>query len=163
MLAAIVVALLTGTFLNLYGPYGQLEALTGLEPPEERVAGSTRQIGEFLTALGEPGRALYARALWWDFLVALVVPAALALSVLWLVHRLPPVWGFLRWLVLIPVGFAVADVAENALLLMALASFPEAASSWTATAASAKLMLGLASIPIVAVLGVMCVLLRGGR
>ena len=66
-------------------------------------------------------------------------------------------------LVLIPVGFAVADVAENALLLMALASFPEAASSWTATAASAKLMLGLASIPIVAVLGVMCVLLRGGR
>lgn len=163
MLAAILVALLTGALLTLYGPYGQLEALTGLEPPEERVAGSTRLIGEFLTALGEPGRELYARALWWDFLVALVVPAALALAVLWLVHRLPPIWAFLRWLVLIPIGFAVADVAENALLLLALAAYPEPASPLTATAASIKLMLGLSSIPIVAVLGVMTLLLREKR
>lgn len=163
MLAVIVAAVLAGIVLNQFGPYSQLEALAGLEPPEERVAGTAAEIGEFFAALGEPGRALYTRALWWDFVLALLLPAALALTVLWLVHRLPEVWRFLRWLVLIPMGFAVADVVENILLLSALASFPEAAPAWAATVAGAKLTLGLSSIPIVAVLGVMSLLLRRGR
>ena len=93
----------------------------------------------------------------------LLLGAALALTVLWLVHRLPEVWSFLRWLALIPIGFAVADVVENILLLIALRSFPDAAPSWAATVTSVKLTLGLSAIPIVAVLGVMCLLLRGGR
>ena len=163
MLAAIVAAVLAGILLNVFGPYSQLEALTGLQPPEERVAGTAGEIGEFLSALGEPGRAIYDRALWWDFVLALLLGAALALTVLWLVHRLPEVWSFLRWLALIPIGFTVADVVENILLLIALRSFPDAAPSWAATVTSVKLTLGLSAIPIVAVLGVMCLLLRGGR
>jgi hypothetical protein len=163
VLAAIVAAVLAGTLLTLFGPYSELEALAGVEPPEERVAGTAQEIDEFLAVLGESGRAVFARALWWDFLVALLVPAAVALTVMWLVHRLPVVWRFLRWLVLIPAGFAVADVVENVLLLLAVASFPETASPWAATATTVKLTLGLASIPIVAVLGVMSLLLRSGR
>ncbi len=164
VLAVVVLAVLVFALSAVIGPASQLGALTGgLEPPEERVGGSTSEIGVFLEALGEPGRAVYTRALWWDMLNAVLVPAALGLTILWLVQRLPSVWRFLRWLALIPVAVAVADLAENVLLLAAVASFPEAAPAWAPGVTTVKLTMGLAAIPIVAVLAVMSLLLRGGR
>src|SRR5688572_6532066 len=99
---------------------GGLHSLSGVSAPRSPGAGTAGEIGEFFSALGEPDRAIYHRALWWDFVLAILLGAALVLTVLWLVHRLPEVWSFLRWLALIPIGFAVADVVENILLLTAL-------------------------------------------
>ncbi len=164
VLFVLAVTLAVGGAIVVLGPYGQLTAASGgLEPPETRVGATMAEIAAFLQGLGPDGRGLYTRALWWDFLNALLIPGALGLVILWLVHRLPDAWNFLRWLVAIPAGVAVADVLENALLLTAVAAFPGPASDWVPAVTTTKLTLGLTSVPVVIVLAVMALLLKGSR
>ncbi|MBK8003489.1 MAG: hypothetical protein IPK12_05965 [Gemmatimonadetes bacterium] len=120
---AVTAALLGGALVIFSGPYQAVRAAAGRALPEELSTGPAA-VTEFLTALGEAGRARYATFQYLDFLNPVLLPIALALLLLWLAARarLPGRLG--RALLLVPLTLALADLGENLLLLGAISRYP---------------------------------------
>lgn len=144
-LALALAAFFLAGWLAAFGPYDELRALMAPRLPlEEQPADSPAQLQALLQALGESGRAAYRRQLAWDLLLVAANATWLGLWLLTLLRRLlpgPRSRPLALGLTALP---CAADLAEDALLAIALRSFPDlppTLAPLVATATAAKLHL----------------------
>ena len=116
-----------GTALFRRSPYETVKALLdGASLPEETITSSER-LAEILGALDASGRALYLEFQLWDVLNPILMGAAGAMLLGWLVKRSRRSSTRWRFVVLLPVALLVADLLENVILSAAVGAFPERA------------------------------------
>ncbi|HWA17248.1 MAG TPA: hypothetical protein VG817_12485, partial [Gemmatimonadales bacterium] len=104
-LAAFVVLLLSliGTFL--LGPAASLRGLAGGQwQPDLAFLATPSMLDQYLRAVGEAGRQLYARAEWFDFGNAILVAVSGRMVLRWLASLLPADARWPRWLMLLPLA-----------------------------------------------------------
>lgn len=121
-----LVAAMAGTAVMLvliFGPLGlpgRIKFLYKVRLPETRWSYSHRSIEEFASKTKEQGIRTYRRQLRWDILFALLFSASLValIDALWGRSLDADQAGF-RWVVWIPAVYAVFDLAEDVVLLIA--------------------------------------------
>ena len=102
----------------------QTGKLNGATPPEIHPFGyASAQVHDFLAAVGSAGRGWYATYQLIDGFLILGLTGALVSLNRWGLARLVNP-GILRSMVLLPAGYAMADLAEDGALLLILRGFP---------------------------------------
>lgn len=127
--AAIAVAAFgtAGTYLFRLSPYERVKArLDGASLPEETIT-SPGRFAEVMAALDASGRELYLQFQAWDLLNPVLMGAAGAMVLGWLVGRSRRSRSRWRLVVLLPVVLLGADLLENGIIAMAVAAYPERA------------------------------------
>lgn len=152
--AFLVVVWIVGTALLMtVGPYADLDPFrTQASIPEETPGIDSADVANFLSILGPTGRALYARAQWFDFLTPLLFGAAAISALAWASARLrltPVTRGVLLALPLLAV---LAELIENSLLLSAVGRYPEPGMLANIVGPLAGAKLGLFAVTVASVL-----------
>lgn len=120
---------LGGTLLFRLSPYDALKArLDGASLPEEAIT-SPERVAEVLEALGAAGRESYLHFQVWDLLNPILIGAASAMLLGWLLKRGQRTGSSWRFVVLLPVALLVADLLENLVISVAVGSFPDRAAT----------------------------------
>jgi hypothetical protein len=159
-LATLTLLLLSlgGTFL--LGPAAQLRRLSSQLQPDLAFLATPSMMDVYLRTLGETGRQLYARAEWFDFANALMVPLAGAVVIRWLATQLPADVRWPRLLMLLPILAGTLDIVENALILRTLGAYPALSPSILPWITSVKLLLILGTLLSIAALAAIALRLR---
>lgn len=154
-LLAVVALLIGGSALFRLGPYATVKnATTSPTLPEEAVT-SPAALTAFLTELDEPTRAAYARFQAWDLFNLVLFGTAGVMLLGWMLKRAGLGETGWRWLIVLPLGLMVADLAENGLLSLAIAHFPDsiatsAALPWVTGTKFAVVMVMFLALPVLA-------------
>lgn len=128
-LAALGTLLIGGFLLFQLGPYAEVKRASESPLLPEETITSPAALTEFLKTLDPPTQDAYARFQLWD-LMNLALFGTMGVFVLaWLLRVAMLERSALRWMLILPIAVVVFDVAENVVLAVAIASFPEVASS----------------------------------
>ena len=100
--------------------------------PEQQLGLGPQQLAEFLDAIGVEGRAAYLQFQRLDLLWPVLIGAAAALTIAWLLKRSGTTSGLVSVLPFAPVVVLVAEVSENMVLTRATRAFPEGVTAVTA-------------------------------
>jgi len=151
---ALALALWLGSTVASFvlGPYAEVQAAGGGALLEESVGYGPAEARAWLDRLGEAGRSAYWRFQWLDGVSALLMTAALALSLAFTLSRLLAGRNPLRALVYLPAVAGGSELVENGLLLRMLSSYPAAAPVAEALAGpvtGVKLVAGFAALLLV--------------
>lgn len=121
---ALAALVLGGIPLFRLSPYAALKSLVGgANLPEETIT-SPQRFAEILYKLGEGGRGLYLRFQVWDLLNPILIAVAGAMLLGWLLkgsRRANTRW---RFVVVFPVVALFADLVENLVISLGVATFP---------------------------------------
>ena len=134
-----------------FGPYPTLKATAGGPLLEERFGYSQSEAQEQLRGLGEEGRGTYRTFQLLDGVNAVLMAAALTLSLAFALSRLVAAGNPLRLLVFLPILAGVGELVENSLLLVLVSAFPAEATfagSLAGPVTSIKLILGFTALPV---------------
>jgi hypothetical protein len=125
-LAASVAYLATAALLSLFGPYARVSTLAGrLGLPEETPGISAARVSIFLGRIGEEGRTLYTAAVLLDYALPALMALAGALLAKWARGRIAADSVMASLVVRLTILAVAAEVIENALLLTAVARYPQ--------------------------------------
>lgn len=127
--AAIALAALGigGSLLFRRSPYESLKGLLdGASLPEETITTPDR-LAEVLEALGAAGRESYLQFQVWDVLNPVLMGAAGAMLLGWLLKRSRRATSAWRFVVVLPVVLLAADLLENLVIAIAIGAFPDRA------------------------------------
>ncbi len=123
-LIAFVLLIAGSLLLFRFAPYPEIKSAVAGAPLPEEGASYEGGLVSFLEELGEHGRPLYLEFQYWDLLNPVLFGAAFTLLIGWLVKRSRLERNWSRYAVLVPLAVAAADIAENLVLIEALAAFP---------------------------------------
>ena len=119
---------LGGTLLFRLSPYEALKSqLDGASLPEETITSPDR-FAAILEALGVAGRATYLQFQVWDLLNPILIGAAGAMLLGWLLKRSRRAGSAWRLVLVLPVALVAADLLENLIIAMGIGAYPEPAS-----------------------------------
>ena len=122
---ALVAFGLGGTLLFRLSPYGAIKTLLdGDSLPEETITSPDR-LSEVLQTLGAAGRELYVQFQVWDLANPILIGAAGAMLLGWLLKRGQRASSNWRMVVVLPVAMLAADLLENLVISIAVGAFPD--------------------------------------
>lgn len=114
-----------GTLLFRLSPYDALKALlAGASLPEETIT-TPHQFAATLEALGVAGRATYLQFQAWDLINPILMGAAGAMLLGWLLKRGGRASSGWRFVALLPIVLLTADLLENLVISVGVAAYPE--------------------------------------
>ncbi|WP_105101725.1 hypothetical protein [Microbulbifer pacificus] len=127
-----------------------------LEPLDVRVGLTATAIGDFLSAIGSDGRALYFfNESVPDMLFPPAYAVAYALLMAQLVRGCGQVQTPLRYLPLLPFAIALCDLLENLQILAAISSYPDVSDTLAQGLATANLAKHIFTALVLSALGVL--------
>lgn len=154
-LLLVLIPLALSTAVMRFGPYLDLSSrLAPDKPLDEAPVASTTEAAVLFERLGEKGRLLYRRHSWWDVRVVVAHAATLTTVLSVALPRASAPRRLSMALLLLPVGAALADFAENVAIAQLVAPWQAPPASWVTfarIATTAKMFaMGTAAVSVIA-------------
>lgn len=130
-LVSLALLLVGGGLLFRLSPYPDVRFAAGRSLPEETLTGPS-DLHQFLADLTPSVRELYLSFQGWDLLNPILMGLAGVMVLGWLMGGSSANDSRLRWILLLPILAAGADVTENLLLALAITAFPDPAQATVA-------------------------------